>query len=324
MTSVCAFVLTRNRKVLLVECLRALVQQSTPVQRIFVLDNASDDGTQELLHVEGLLEHPRIDYVRQERNTGGAAGFAQGIGLGAQADTDWLWLMDDDAEPRPDALERLLASAPAREPRTAALCCAVVHPDGSVDLQHRCRLARFITPLPREAYRSGYARVDCASFVGLLLRGDIVRTVDLPLTQFFMGYDDAEYSLRVGEKGDIRLVPESQVVHKIVIGGGTVTARGRMWNRLLGQQYAAVPWQSFWKDLYRVRNFMWLRQRHGGLRSWEFTLLTAGYLLKSLMYDPQPWRRLPWLVRFARKGRRGDFAAPAPEQWIAFASRVGR
>lgn len=324
MTSVCAFVLTRNRKLLLVECLRALLGQSVPVDRIIVLDNASDDGTEALLRAEGLLELGVVTFVRLEHNTGGAGGFAQGIRLGVQADKEWLWLMDDDAEPRPDALERLLTSAPAARAGTAALCCAVVHPDGEVDLQHRCRLGRFVTPLPRESYRSGFARVDCASFVGLLLRTDVAAAVAAPLTQFFLGYDDAEYSLRVAEKGDILLVPASEIVHKIVIGGGMATSRGRAWNRLLGQQYAAAPWESFWKDLYRVRNFMWLRQLHGGLDTPEFLLLTAAYLLKSLMYDPEPWRRLPWLVRFASRGRRGDFTAPSPEQWASFAARVGR
>ena len=52
--STCAFVLTRDRKVLLVECLRGLLGRTLPLERIVVLDNASGDGTQELLEAEGL------------------------------------------------------------------------------------------------------------------------------------------------------------------------------------------------------------------------------------------------------------------------------
>ena len=316
MATVCAFVLTRDRKELLVECLRGLLTQTHPVDLVIVYDNASSDGTAELLMAEGLLDDPRIAYHRSEQNTGGAGGYAEGVRLSVEAGRGWLWLMDDDAEPRPDALERLLGAPPARDPGTVALCTEVVHPDGTVDPLHRCRMGRFIMPLPGEAHRPGtYAAVGCASFVGLLVRTDVAREVGLPRAEFFIGYDDAEWSLRLRRHGDIRLVPESELVHKIPVGGGSATARSRFWNRVLGQHYASSSWPGFWKDLYRVRNFIWIKQRYGGVTPLAFAGLTVTYLVKSLMYDPQPLRRLPWLARYALKGLRGDFSGLSPEEW---------
>ena len=317
--SVCAFVLTRNRKHMLVECVRALLAQTHPVESVIVLDNASDDGTEDHLRAEGLLDEPRIRFERREQNTGGAGGYREGVRLGIDAGADWIWLMDDDAEPRYDALELLLAAPPAGDPATVALGTAVVNPDGSVDPQHRCRMARFVVPLPTEVYRPGhYEEVDCASFVGLLMRTDAARAAGLPLAEFFLGYDDAEYSLRLRRRGAIRLVPESEMLHKIPIGGGSAGRRARFWNRILGQTYVAAPWESYWKDLYRVRNFMWIKHRSGGGVSLpEFALLTGGYVAKALLYDPRPLRRIPWIVRFAWKGRRGDFSAPSPAEWAS-------
>jgi rhamnopyranosyl-N-acetylglucosaminyl-diphospho-decaprenol beta-1,3/1,4-galactofuranosyltransferase len=314
MTSVCAFVLTRNRKALLVECVRGLLAQTHPVEQVIVLDNASTDGTEEHLRAEGLLDEPRVRFERREENTGGAGGYREGVRLGVEAGRDWLWLMDDDAEPRHDALETLLGAADEGD---AAVCSAVVHPDGSIDLQHRCRMARFIVPLAPDAYAAGRREeVECASFVGLLMRTPAARAAGLPIAEFFIGYDDAEYSLRLREHGRIRLVPESEILHKVPIGGGgATTRRARFFNSRFGLTYAPVPWEAFWRDLYRVRNFMWIKQHHGGLSAPAFALLTGGYLVKSLMYDPQPLRRLPWLVRFARKGRRGDWSAPSPQEW---------
>jgi GT2 family glycosyltransferase len=317
MVTVCAFVLTRDRKELLVECLRALLAQTHPVDLIVVYDNASSDGTEELLRTEGLLSEPRVAYHRSERNSGGAGGYAEGVRLCAEAGRDWMWLMDDDAEPRPDALERLLGAPPAGDAATVALCSEVMHPDGSIDPLHRCRMARFIVPLPDEAHRAGtYAQVGCASFVGLAVRTATAREVGLPRAEFFIGYDDAEWSLRLRRHGEIRLVPESVLIHKIRVGGGSATARSRFWNRVLGQHYASSSWQGFWKDLYRIRNFMWIKRHHSGIGSLALAGLTSVYLVKSLLYDPRPLRRLPWLVRFALKGRRGDFSDRDPQEWM--------
>ncbi len=309
--SVAAFVLTRNRKELVAECVRALLEQTHPVDQIIVLDNASTDGTEEHLRELGLLD--RIRFVRKETNTGGAGGFHDGVRLLQETGCDWLWLMDDDAEPRRDALEKLLAA-----PVEGSRCPAVVHPDGTLDLQHRCRIREFIVPLRRSAYRPGhYERVECASFVGLLMDAEASRAAGLPVSEFFIGFDDAEYSLRLGE---IRLVPESEILHKVPIGGTIGSRRSRVVNRLLGLTYAPTPWEAFWRDLYRVRNFMWLKHRHFGVNPVEFVFLVAGYLLKSLLYDPQPWRRAPLIVRYALKGRRGDWSAPSPEEWVSAAS----
>lgn len=323
--SVCAFVLTRDRKALLVECLRALLTQTHPVDRVIVLDNASSDGTRERLEAEGLLDEPRVRYERREVNTGGAGGYHEGVRLALESGEDWIWLMDDDAEPAPDALERLLTSPPAQDPATAVLCTSVVHPDGTVDLQHRCRMARFIVPLGQDAYAPGrYADVACASFVGFLVRADVARRIDLPIAGFFLGYDDAEYSLRVLRHGRIRLVPESRIVHKIAIGGGAHTARSRRLNRALGLTYAPASWPALWKDLYRVRNFMWIKRHHGRVGPLAFAGLTGGYVVKALLYDPRPLRELPWIVRFAARGWRGDLSpSPTPQDWAQRAG-VGR
>ena len=300
--AVCAFVLTRDRPALLAECVAGLLAQTRPVDRIVVLDNA---GTQPLPPLD-----PRVEVHRAAHNTGGAGGYARGRDLALATGADWIWFMDDDAEPVPDALERLLA-APERDD-VAALCCAVVHPDGSIDRMHRCRWGRFVTPLPASAY-AGHADVDCASFVGLLVRAGAARAAGPIRSEFFLGYDDAEWSLRLRACcGPIRLVPESRMLHKIVIGGGEATRRAALWNRLLGQQYASAPWAAYWKDLYRVRNLMWIK-RDEPVR--EFLVVLAGYAAKTLMYEPRPLRRLPWLVRYALKGRRGDFRALRPEAW---------
>lgn len=52
-TKVAAVIVTFNRKKLLIECLHAILQQSVPVDKIFVINNASTDGTEKLFEAGG-------------------------------------------------------------------------------------------------------------------------------------------------------------------------------------------------------------------------------------------------------------------------------
>ena len=57
--TVCAVVVTYNRKNLLLECLEAIRKQTRPVDAIYIIDNASTDGTPEVLKENGyILELP--------------------------------------------------------------------------------------------------------------------------------------------------------------------------------------------------------------------------------------------------------------------------
>lgn len=313
MSSVCALVITRNRKELLRECLRALLSQSHPVARVLIVDNASTDGTRDLLRDERLLDRPEVTFHRLERNAGGAGGYAEGVTLVREWPVDWLWLMDDDAEPRRDALERLLAAPAADDPGTAALCPAVVDASGRIDLLHRGHVRRFMRPLPLADYRYDGVSVGFSSFVGLMVRTRVARSIDPPKGEFFIGCDDVEYSVRLRRQGHIRLVPGSVLIHKV--GNGRPTKRSRLWNRLLGQSYPSAPWDGFWKNLCTIRNFIWMKHAYWGIGPLPFVGITATYVVKSVFYDPRPIRRVPWIVRYARKGRSGDFSGCPPEDW---------
>jgi len=54
--TVCAVVVTYNRKELLLECLEAIRKQTRPVQGIYLIDNASTDGTPKLLFFKRIKE----------------------------------------------------------------------------------------------------------------------------------------------------------------------------------------------------------------------------------------------------------------------------
>ena len=108
--SVAAVVVTYNRKDYLSQLLPSLLASTRPLDAIYVVDNASTDGTQDFL-AEHYGDVPTVKPVLLTDNTGGSGGFYSGV-LAAYADGhDWFWLMDDDVTALPDGLEGLLRFA---------------------------------------------------------------------------------------------------------------------------------------------------------------------------------------------------------------------
>src|SRR5690348_16018999 len=106
LTRICAVVVTCNRWKYLQQCLAAIRQQTFAVSAVFVIDNASTDGTYERLSIE----FPWVTHVRLPENVGSSGGFHEGIKQAYAAGFDWLWVMDDDAVPKGNALEKLVAT----------------------------------------------------------------------------------------------------------------------------------------------------------------------------------------------------------------------
>ena len=75
MNKTCAVVVTYNRKTLLEQAVKCLLQQTCPCD-ILIVDNASTDGTNELINT---FTDQRISYYNTGKNIGGAGGFNIGM-----------------------------------------------------------------------------------------------------------------------------------------------------------------------------------------------------------------------------------------------------
>lgn len=312
---VCAAVVTYNRGPLLLECLDALLAQSPAVEQIFVVDNASTDGTPELLRDRGLLDEPRVSYERLPQNLGGAGGFSRAIASAREGDHDWIWVMDDDTEPRPGSLAALLEADSASDEQTVALCQAVVNPDRSLQLGARGFLGSRPQPLPAEEYRDGQP-LGFATLVGMLVRRSAACATDPPRSEFFIWGDDYEWCLRLRRLGDLRLVPGSEIVHKDA-GHGFVTRRGQLVNRFTGWQYGATPYSGFWRNICGIRNYVWTQKHYADQGLVGACGAALQFMVKALLYDERPFSRIPWIIRATVHGRLGIFDNITPQEWTS-------
>ena len=314
--SVWTAIVTFNRKQLLAQSLEAVYAQTLPSARVIVVDNASTDGTPEMLAELGYTAREDFELLRLPANTGGAGGFAAAVRAGTAGDADWLWLMDDDCVPRPDALRRLIESPPARERGVVCLCPKVEYPNGGIDANQRGHFRRRLRPLPAGEYRPGHhPELGFMSFVGSLVSVDAARRTGPPKAEFFVWGDDVEYSFRLRRRGTIRLVPDSVVVHHRA-AHAYETARSRALNRVSPVKFFPTPLERFWQNLCGLRNYIWMKREYESQSAVSAAGTTLQFVVKHVVWDDHGLRRLPWILRYARAGRRGDFRNVSPQRWV--------
>ena len=90
---------TYNRKEHLTRTLTQLTASESPMRdfSITVLDNASTDGTAELVQ-EFTLKFPNITHIRHKENIGGNANIARAFELGKASGKEYVWVICDDDE----------------------------------------------------------------------------------------------------------------------------------------------------------------------------------------------------------------------------------
>jgi len=255
---VCAVIVTYNRKALLWECLKAVLSQTRPPDHVLVVDNASTDGTPEMLQEA----FPQVEVLRLPENQGGAGGFHEGMKRAYEQGFDWLWLMDDDTIPRAKALEALLEAARLPlDPRPRVLASRQLLPSG---LPHPT--TAFVNPTDLRypllwlRLRPRYRPIRWALFTSVLLHRSLVEEQGLPHKAFFIWEDDLEYTARALRRGLGLQVRDSEVIHKSASKPYISATTGE--NRLF----------------YGVRNRIWV------LRSPAFGPLGKAFLALQLLF----------------------------------------
>ncbi|WP_295780603.1 glycosyltransferase family 2 protein [uncultured Microbacterium sp.] len=251
MVDVAAVVVTFNRLEKLKTVLAHVEAQTLAPARLIVIDNASTDGTAAYLD-EREFSVP-FEVVHLPTNTGGAGGFAEGMLRGYTGGADHVWIMDDDCYPKPDALANLvrgLDEAVAELGGDVPFACSVVEfIDGSI-----CEMNN---PVPTWDWGRLLVKgqknvmVSACSFVSVLIPRWAIAEYGLPYRDYFIWFDDREYTLRLTRRCPGVQVMDSTVVHDM----------GE--NR--GVNFAMVTKPSLWKFAHGVRNEASYQLHHRGL-----------------------------------------------------------
>ncbi len=209
-----AVVVTYNRKELLKESLQALLKIKQENFDVFVVDNASSDGTFEYIKAE--LENGNVHYFNTGANIGGAGGFNYGIRKAVESGADYVWVMDDDCIVKENSLSALIDYAKSIGWKFGFLSSKVLWKDGSICVMNKQRLNLWKSIDDFEKNQ----KIQFASFVSMFINVDVIEKVGLPIKDFFIWGDDWEYSSRISGLFDCYYVSKSEVVHKCQMNVG--------------------------------------------------------------------------------------------------------
>ena len=282
-TTVCAVVVTFNRRELLLQCLDHLAAQRRRPDEVLVVDNASTDGT-----AEALAGRSDVEVLRLPANVGGAGGFERGMEEAYARGHEWLWVLDDDTFAAPGCLEALLDGA-GRAPRPPVVLSSVVR-------WHDDRLHPMNRPWLRlnrreemvEAAVHGLAPIRAATFVSTMFHRRAVERHGLPAGQYFIWLDDMEYTGRILRDGHGYLVADSIVLHATPVAHTTIAdARERFY--------------------FKVRNHLWLLRgsAFGGLEWLGYAGSFVAAIATYLRHSPARGRAFVTVARGLRDGFRG-------------------
>jgi rhamnopyranosyl-N-acetylglucosaminyl-diphospho-decaprenol beta-1,3/1,4-galactofuranosyltransferase len=212
---VLAHIHTFNDADIIDRTLDAVQTQTRPPDAVLLVDNASTDGTLDRVFPE------RVTVIRNPENLGTSGAVQIGFNHALERAFDWIWILDADSVPEPDALERLLelyTSWPQdlRNETGLIACLPRDEPDG------RPRHGRIFTrhgrilltppPMPR------YYQCHITIWSGSLYRLAAVRQIGLPNADYVLDRGELEYAYRVMKAGYKAFIHQDAVIRHNIRG----------------------------------------------------------------------------------------------------------
>jgi GT2 family glycosyltransferase len=303
---VLGYVHTFNDQHVIERALRALMDQTYRLETIVLVDNASTDDTLNRSFPEN------VTVIRHPVNTGTSGAVATGLQQALQHGYDWLWVVDADSVPRPDALEKLVdlytSFSPSMQEQIgilSSLCVStplkkVVH---GVVLDSRG--GRIVRPGPDQVYYE----CDASIWSGSMYRLEAVRRAGYPRfganwwEDFSTDWGDLEFAFRIRRAGFRNFVHQQSVLEHPI---GTVARYG-------GIFLSIHPARRLYLN-YRNMVYFWLHI-HPDRRLWNVFFSVTGsllkYFVKILMTRDDPFRKiracLQGIWNGSRKNMYGQF-----------------
>jgi GT2 family glycosyltransferase len=230
-----------NTRDILRDCLASIAAQTHARHEVIVIDNASHDGSAEMVRAE----YPSMRLIANVVNRGFASANNQGL---AMARGRHVLLLNPDTVVLDGAIDRMLAWL-AGHPDVGCVGCQVLEGPGIVQQTcfadptplnlaivevglHRlgARIALFGRPFYRDWDRTTQREVDVVSGMFMLVPRIVLETVGPLDPDFFVYAEEADWCRRIRAAGwRCVFAPEAQIIHLDGGSKSTVQIQSRMY-----------------------------------------------------------------------------------------------
>lgn len=241
--NIATVVVTYNRKAMLCDCLQAIACQTFKPKAVYIIDNASSDGTREHLVVNGYVSEDsnivyindiKFIYVQLAENTGGAGGFYTGMKIAnEEGEYDAVWVMDDDGQPHADCLHYLASHLDKYDYISPTVLS--IENRKSLSFPYNGHMLEFDDFAVNSINNivEGYA----CPMNGILYSKRLLSTVGYPIPNLFIWGDEQNMHLRCINAGfppitDLRAIhyhPISKDVYETSLGGRKIVFVPQLW-----------------------------------------------------------------------------------------------
>lgn len=250
-------VVTYNRKYELEKNIISIFSQTKLFDKLYIIDNNSDDGTYDYLKEKKYISNQMITYIKLDENIGGAGGFYAGIKTVINDGYDIVCLMDDDGRAyNNDTIEHLVSHAEhllLAGKDMLMLNSLVIYDDSN--LSFGLGGITTINEAIKKAHNNEIINL-INPFNGTIISKKLVETIGYPNKDFFIRGDEVEYQKRAAMAGAyIATVVNSWYFHP------TFELFSIKWLGRKIQVGICPPWKSY----YQIRNYVYRRKMYDGL-----------------------------------------------------------
>ena len=243
MNKVILVTVTFNSSEYLKRLIDSAVRQTYPIYKIIVVDNNSNYNHKN--EIKKILDNNRdiVDMIWLDENTGGAGGFSVGMKYMLEHyNADWMWIMDDDAYPKENCLEKLLEDA--KHVNDIGFISPLIYgiENRKYQLYHHKIFGNNLIESSR-AFKSEndiceITEIEANAFVGPLFPVSVVKEVGIAKAGLFIYGDDTEYTYRITRKYKGYVTSNAIIYHRDPGMSGNNHSNPKAW----------------WKDYYEIRN----------------------------------------------------------------------
>ncbi len=203
-------VLNYNGKDVIKTCLSSLFKLDYPNFEIVFVDNNSSDGSLEIAK----SNFSKANFIKNSENLGFSAGNNIGIRFALERMAEYILVINNDTEVEKDFLEKLV-EAGLKDKKAGVLSPVIFNGEknkiwfsGGKIKWFEMKTVHEQEPRTEEAYESEYLS-GCA----MLIKAEVFREIGLFDENFFLYYEDADFTFRAKKAGFKNIVVSSSWIY---------------------------------------------------------------------------------------------------------------